>query len=119
MLLGQSKWNPFKKEDPKQLVRKWQANIRKEVRAVDRQVLGARGLCRFGCASRIFIGCARCDQILYCHNHADLQREQRNANKLIKDAAKRGDIKSAKASGGSRAWTMNPDPCALASILHI
>ncbi|KAK2079210.1 hypothetical protein QBZ16_002901 [Prototheca wickerhamii] len=66
MLLGQSKWNPFKKEDPKQLVRKWQANIRKEVRAVDRQVL-------------------------------DLQREQRNANKLIKDAAKRGDIKSAKA----------------------
>ncbi|KFM24085.1 Vacuolar protein sorting-associated protein 24-like protein 1 [Auxenochlorella protothecoides] len=64
-MLGQKSWNPFKKEDPKQLVRTWQSTIRKEIRGIDRQIL-------------------------------DMQREQRGAVKLIKDAAKRGDVTSAK-----------------------
>jgi len=33
-----SSWNPFKKEDPKELVRKWKANIRTEIRNTDREI---------------------------------------------------------------------------------
>lgn len=36
-------WNPFYKPDPKEVVRKCQANIKKEVRSIERQMMGARG----------------------------------------------------------------------------
>lgn len=45
-MLGQKSWNPFKKEDPKQLVRTWQSTIRKEIRGIDRQILGEGGVCQ-------------------------------------------------------------------------
>lgn len=54
-----------KQEDPKELVRKWQRQIRTEIRGVERQMM-------------------------------DVQREQKKAEKLIKEAAKRNDIVSCK-----------------------
>jgi sugar-specific transcriptional regulator TrmB len=33
-----SSWNPFKKEDPKELVRKWKGSIRKEIRNTEREI---------------------------------------------------------------------------------
>ncbi|KAL4426121.1 hypothetical protein ABPG77_002707 [Micractinium sp. CCAP 211/92] len=54
-----------KQEDPKELVRKWQRQIRTEIRGVERQMM-------------------------------DVQREQKKAEKLIKEAAKRNDMVSCK-----------------------
>ncbi|BDA50977.1 Charged multivesicular body protein 3 [Coccomyxa sp. Obi] len=51
--------------DPKELVRKWQADIRAQQRALDRQI-------------------------------RDIERDRKAAEKQVKDAAKRGDISSAK-----------------------
>ncbi|KAG7673421.1 hypothetical protein Ndes2526B_g03135 [Nannochloris sp. 'desiccata'] len=33
-----SKWNPLKKEDPKELVRKWKGSIRSEIRNTEREI---------------------------------------------------------------------------------
>ncbi|GFR47283.1 hypothetical protein Agub_g8970 [Astrephomene gubernaculifera] len=55
----------FKEEDPKELVRKWQATLRAEQRGLDRQV-------------------------------RDIQFEEKKVQKAIKEAAKRGDMGSAK-----------------------
>ncbi|GAX75605.1 hypothetical protein CEUSTIGMA_g3049.t1 [Chlamydomonas eustigma] len=55
----------FKQEDPKELVRKWQADLRSQTRAIDRQI-------------------------------RDIQFEEKKVQKSIKDAAKRGDMGSAK-----------------------
>jgi len=33
-----SSWNPFKKEDPKELVRKWKGQIRTDMRSTDREI---------------------------------------------------------------------------------
>ena len=63
----QSNWNPFRKEDPKELVRKWKASIRKEIRSTEREM-------------------------------NSLVLEQKKAAVAIKDAAKRNDMQSAKAS---------------------
>mmetsp|Transcript_23414 Transcript_23414/g.56029 ORF Transcript_23414/g.56029 Transcript_23414/m.56029 type:complete len:225 (-) Transcript_23414:405-1079(-) len=57
--------NMFKKPDPKELVRKWQRDIRSEMRKLDRQI-------------------------------TDLEREEKKAIKLCKDAAKDNNIASAK-----------------------
>ncbi|EIE18608.1 Snf7-domain-containing protein [Coccomyxa subellipsoidea C-169] len=58
--------NYFRKQpDPKELVRKWQADIRAQQRALDRQI-------------------------------RDIERDRKLAEKQVKDAAKRGDIQSAK-----------------------
>jgi hypothetical protein len=67
MLGGGSSWNPFKREDPKELVRKWKASLRSEVRGTEREM-------------------------------ASLILEQKKAAKAIKEAAKRNDMGSAKAS---------------------
>ncbi|EFJ43867.1 hypothetical protein VOLCADRAFT_102242 [Volvox carteri f. nagariensis] len=55
----------FFKEDPKELVRKWQATLRAEQRGLDRQV-------------------------------RDIQFEEKKVHKAIREAAKRGDMGSAK-----------------------
>lgn len=55
----------FKRPDPRELVRSWQQALRKEQRAIERQIM-------------------------------DIQREQKKAEKLIKEAAKRNDMVSAK-----------------------
>ncbi|GLC32973.1 hypothetical protein PLESTM_000010000 [Pleodorina starrii] len=55
----------FAKEDPKELVRKWQATLRAEQRGLDRQV-------------------------------RDIQFEEKKVHKAIREAAKRGDMGSAK-----------------------
>ncbi|KAG1677803.1 hypothetical protein FOA52_008567 [Chlamydomonas sp. UWO 241] len=54
-----------KQPDPKELVRKWQQDLRKEQRGLDRQI-------------------------------RDIQFEEKKVQKAIKDAAKRGDMDSAK-----------------------
>ena len=33
-----SSWNPFKKEDPKELVRKWKSSIRSQIRNTEREM---------------------------------------------------------------------------------
>jgi hypothetical protein len=33
-----SSWNPFKKEDPKELVRKWKGSIRSQIRSTEREM---------------------------------------------------------------------------------
>lgn len=60
-------WNIFKKEDPKELVRKWKSNIRTEIRSTDREI-------------------------------NSLVQEQKKAAVAIKEAAKRNDMVTAKAS---------------------
>ncbi|KAI3438053.1 hypothetical protein D9Q98_000496 [Chlorella vulgaris] len=66
MIAEKSLFSAFRKqEDPKELVRKWQRQIRTETRGVERQML-------------------------------EVQREQKKAEKLIKDAAKRNDMVSAR-----------------------
>lgn len=54
-----------KKPDPKELVRKWQATLRKETRSLDIQI-------------------------------RDIGREEKQAQKQVREAAKRGDVKSAR-----------------------
>lgn len=61
----QSSWNPFHKEDPKELVRKWKASLRSEIRRTEREINA-------------------------------LVLEQKKAAGMVKDAAKRNDMKSAK-----------------------
>lgn len=58
-------WNPFRKEDPRELVSKWKASIRKEIRTTEREM-------------------------------NSLILEQKKAAKMIKEAAKRNDMASAK-----------------------
>lgn len=66
MIAEKSLFSAFRKqEDPKELVRKWQRQIRTEIRGVERQML-------------------------------EVQREQKKAEKLIKEAAKRNDMASAR-----------------------
>mmetsp|Transcript_23 Transcript_23/g.43 ORF Transcript_23/g.43 Transcript_23/m.43 type:complete len:214 (-) Transcript_23:765-1406(-) len=55
----------FKEEDPKELVRKWQADLRTEQRSLDRSI-------------------------------RDIQFEEKKVQKSIREAAKRGDLGSAK-----------------------
>lgn len=55
-----------RQQDPRELVRKWQASLRSEVRSVERQI-------------------------------RDIQVEERKVKRSIQDAARRGDIPSAKA----------------------
>lgn len=60
-----SSWNPFSKQDPKELVRKWKSTIRSEIRRTEREI-------------------------------NSLILEQKKASAMIKDAAKRNDMASAK-----------------------
>ena len=61
----QSGWSIFRREDPKELVRKWKGTLRTEIRRIDREM-------------------------------NSLLLEQKKAKSLIKEAAKRGDMASAK-----------------------
>ena len=54
-----------KQKDPREQVREWQSNLRKEMRVIDRQIF-------------------------------DIQREEAKVKSAVKDAAKRGDVASAK-----------------------
>lgn len=36
--LSSGSWNPFRKEDPKELVRKWKSSIRSEIRSTEREM---------------------------------------------------------------------------------
>jgi hypothetical protein len=102
-------WNPFYKPDPKEVVRKCQANIKKEVRNIERQMMGerrrpqrAQEVIRRRCGDNRSEAshCPGCPHVC-----ADIERERKKAEKLIKDAAKRSDVTSARVRGrrGGRA----------------
>lgn len=61
----QSGWSIFRREDPKELVRKWKGTLRTEIRRIDREM-------------------------------NSLVLEQKKAKSMVKEAAKRGDVASAK-----------------------
>ncbi|XP_074561930.1 vacuolar protein sorting-associated protein 24 homolog 1-like isoform X3 [Curcuma longa] len=63
------------KPDPQQQLREWQRRLRQEGRNIDRQIRGASASC----------------PVL-----SDVQREEKNVQKAIKEAAKRNDMASAK-----------------------
>lgn len=68
--------------DPKELVRKWQSDLRAEVRKTERSILGPCGVERRCCPGTA--------------THTEIEREKKKTEKAIRDAAKRNDLASAK-----------------------
>jgi hypothetical protein len=111
----------FKKPDPKELVRKWQADLRTEQRKIDRQIRGeqpntdthSRTCTRASLAHCIHTGsiCSNgsglqqqaylCEpsiaaNMMHVLCAADIQFETKKVEKTIKDAAKRNDLATCK-----------------------
>lgn len=108
----------FKKPDPKELVRKWQADLRAEQRKIDRQIRGGKGRlalpaspsqlhrprpgrCSTNCmfkapASAMPPQTHRVWLCYACCYAADIQFETKKVEKTIKDAAKRNDMATCK-----------------------
>jgi hypothetical protein len=81
----------FRAPDPKELVRKWQAELRAEQRKIDRQIRGKdsneQQSRHFGKVSQAGCTAAR---------STDIQFEEKKVHKTIKDAAKRNDMATCK-----------------------
>lgn len=89
----------FKKETPEEAVRRWQTELRKEMRAIDRQVAGAhkRGRTRqLRLMGHSRLPSRRMFMTICFVLFADIQREQKKTEKSIKDCLKRNDKASAK-----------------------
>ncbi len=102
----------FAPPDPKELVRKWQATLRAEKRALERQIRGegARGRSRY-CRASAGPTQPSSAPLAAVVLRADIQNEEKKIKKSIKDAAKRGDMGSAKVrarDGAARGMSMRP-----------
>lgn len=93
----------FKKPDPKELVRKWQTDLRMEQRKIERQIRGAQQ----ELGSNAWTLLTACHRPYAAHSRTatfndtlylpDIQFEEKKVHKSIKDAAKRGDLATCKA----------------------
>lgn len=82
------------KQNPPQQLREWQRRLRQECRNVERQIRGNDpSPAQFSPPS---IDLTKGDWNLVILFVADVQREEKNVEKAIKDAAKRNDMGSAK-----------------------
>jgi len=77
------------KPNPQQLLRDWQRKLRQECRNIERQI---RGNYLFFISLKTLIYWL----VLIFVFDLDIQREEKNVQKAIKEAAKRNDIGSAK-----------------------
>lgn len=102
--------NLFKKPDPKELVRKWQAELRSEQRKIERQIRGGSSSAHCSCSFQ-WVGhsatlppcycCCCCCSIWCCCMPVDIQFEEKKVRKSIADAAKRSDITTCKVGSSS------------------
>ncbi len=82
-------------QDPKELVRKWQSTIRTEMRKLDRQIIGEIAFALLNSTVQSDLRRMHAN-VNWIFAVTEIQREEKKAQKPIKEAAKRGDLVSAK-----------------------